>query len=84
MTLYMLFAGECYYPGGGSDDLLAVFVADTDDEAIALATARATVLDTYQHCEGRSDLPREWAHLIAVDVPEWRVVARDQELGVDS
>lgn len=33
-NLYLLFAGPTFYPGGGTEDLLATFTADDDAAAL--------------------------------------------------
>lgn len=60
MNLYAVFAGDNYYPAGGADDLLAMFDAESDDEAVERTIAI---------------LPRvDWVQLVEIAPPEMRSI----------
>lgn len=53
MTLFLLFAGADYYPGGGAEDFVAGHHATSDEDARVWA-------ETVEHGE-------KWMHLVAVE-----------------
>lgn len=63
---FLVFAGECYYPGGGWDDFVDHY--DTKEEAVA--DARAWETDRGKHAE-------VWWHV--VDVKEDKIVSKSDD-----
>lgn len=51
MSIYVLFTGDTYYPGGGLSDIAEVVSAATDEEALARTEKRRAKVGKYQWWE---------------------------------
>jgi len=63
MNLYLVFAGECYYPDSGAGDFRESFF----DRDAAINAAKSLIGSVVREPDSFYDRPIEWANVLAFD-----------------